>query len=116
MRHSENIIQTLGPLGWVIAVLLLVLICAAIVLAAVATRALLMRMRLAEAPGSGRAAARSVGTAQVGASNARAGRGSALPAHAARVQTGSFQAASPVPPENPHSPPTPPLGSPRGRG
>jgi hypothetical protein len=83
----------MGALGWMLGIAALLLVCAAIVLAVVTIRYVALKTRSLEehpprvVPGAVAVLTRSPG----------------------------HQNASPVPPENPHSPPTPAVGNPRAR-
>jgi hypothetical protein len=120
VRASQNIVQSLGPLGWAIAVAVLVLVCAAIVLAAVAIRAVLRwtdalsLQRRAPEHDPARPAVRA-SAAGSSPSVRTAGTSGTRSAPIGVTPRGTYPnirpSVSPVPPENPHSPPTPPLGS-----
>lgn len=120
MGASQNIVQSLGPLGWAIAVAVLLLVCAAIALAAVTIRAVLrwtdalsLERRAPEhdatRPVVRASAADSSPSAR--ASGSSANRSVPLGVTPRGTYPNIRPSVSPVPPENPHAPPTPPLGS-----
>lgn len=88
--------EPLGPVGWIATVLFLALICAALVLAIVLIRLVLVKTRaLQTEPNASKKSPVAVSVSSA----------SVAPTH---------RNAAAVPPENPHSPPTP-VGTPRIR-
>lgn len=93
----DNAFASTGALGWIAAILFLVMLCAVIVLVVVLIQFLLLKIRaLQDAPKS--------------AEGARA----ALSTPTSVALTPDYRSAAAVPPENPHSGPTPTL-NPRPR-
>ena len=87
-----------GALGWIAAILFLVLLCAVIVLVVVLIQFLLVKIRaMQDAPKSSDAVP------------------AALSASSSVAFTPDYRSAAAVPPENPHSGPTPTLNTPRPR-
>ena len=94
----DNAFASTGALGWIAAILFLVMLCAVIVLVAVLIQFLLVKIR-----------------AMQQASGPADGVPAAVSMSSSVAFRPDYRSAAVVPPENPHSGPTPTLNNPRAR-
>jgi hypothetical protein len=99
----DNGPASMGAIGWVAAVLLVVLLCAAIVLAVVLIQYLLVKTRALH------------GDLKASESRTTDSRTVASSIPSSVVFTPDYRSAAAVPPENPHSGPTQTMNPPRPR-